>query len=263
VTGKTILLHAEQGIGDTLQFVRYVPLVVQLGARVVLVVQRPLVYLLAGLEGVATLCGQGDPLPEFDCHCPLVSLPLAFGTTVDTIPAPVPYLAPAPGKVLQWRSLIDRHQSPLIGLAWSGSREHKNDRNRSIPLQYLLPLLKIPDFTFFALQKELRDGDAMLIEHAPRIMTLGEKLNDFTDTAAIISLLDLVITVDTAVAHLAGAMGKPVWILLPFSADWRWMRERHDSPWYPTARLFRQPAIGDWASVVSEVQGALASGLRS
>jgi hypothetical protein len=223
----------------------------------VLEVQPALAPLLAELEGASLIHARGEPLPPFDCHCPLLSLPLAFGTTRETIPAEVPYLFPAPHKIAQWRPAIGQGEQPRIGLTWAGSPTHGNDRNRSIPLPLLRPLLGHPGLRFVALQKDLRDGDAQMLASIKGITFPGEELRDFSDTAAVISLLDLVITVDTSVAHLAGAMGKPVWVLLPFSPDWRWLIDRSDSPWYPSARLFRQPAIGDWQSVVTEVRNAL------
>jgi len=254
IAGKTILLHAEQGLGDTLQFLRFVPLVQSRGARVVLEVQKPLLPLLADFPGVAAVRARGEKLPEFDLHCPLMSLPLALGATLETLPAATPYLAATAEKTAEWRSRLRASDGPRIGLAWSGNTAHKNDHNRSLPLTTLRPLLEPgAGRSFVAVQKELRPADAAAIGEFPDLQFLGEQLTDFSDTAAVVANLDLVITVDTSLAHLAGAMGKPVWILLPFSADWRWLVDRADSPWYPTARLFRQPAIGDWASVVRDV----------
>jgi hypothetical protein len=252
--GRTILLHAEQGLGDTIQFARYAPLVARRGATVMLDVPPPLEALLASLRDVTLVRSHALPLPVFDYQCPLPSLPLALGTMLETIPAEVPYLSPPADRVEKWRALIGNDTPPRIGLAWAGCPAHKNDRNRSIPLALLRPLLGTPGGApaprFFALQKELREADRPILEAAPALTQLADQIDDFADTAAIIALLDLVITVDTSVAHLAGALGKPVWILLPFAADWRWMIQRSDSPWYPSARLFRQPAIGDWQSVV-------------
>ena len=241
LTGKTILLHNEQGLGDALQFVRYAPQVRQRGARVVLRVQRPLLSLMAGLAGADHVIAEGDALPEFDYHCPLLSLPLAFGTHLQNIPAGIPYLHPAADRLAKWQSILGERTAPRIGLAWSGNPAHKNDRNRSIALKQLLPLLSVPGVRFVSLQRDLREDDAAVLGNLPALVSIGAQLDDFADTAAAISLLDLVITVDTAVAHLAGALGKPVWVLLPFAPDWRWLLKREDSPWYPTARLFRQP----------------------
>jgi tetratricopeptide (TPR) repeat protein len=254
--GKTILLHAEQGYGDTLQFARYAPLLAGRGANVVLEVQPELARLLAPLPGVAAVIARGNPLPRFDCHCPLLSLPLAFATELTTVPAPIPYVAPADQDVALWRERLPR-RGPCIGLVWSGERSHDNDRNRSLRLETLLPLLQTPDVTFVSLQHEVRDEDAGLLQAHSAVVHVGDRLRDFADTAAVIALLDAVISADTAVAHLAGAMGKPLLLLLPFGADFRWLRERDDSPWYPTARLLRQPAFGDWVSVIEALRREL------
>jgi hypothetical protein len=253
---QTILLHGEQGLGDTLQFLRYVPHVAQRGARVILAVQRPLAPLLAGLAGVSELRAQGDSIPPFDCYCPLPTLPLAFRTTVETIAAEIPYIGVPADHAAKWRPMMEAIGRPQIGLVWAGNLAHPN-RRRWIPLRLLLPLAQIRDFHFVALQRELPDGEAQLLECAKLATFLGDRQADLADTAAIIEALDLVITADTAIAHLPGALGKPVWVLLPFSADWRWLRHRTDSPWYPTARLFRQPALGDWAGAVTQVESAL------
>jgi hypothetical protein len=254
--GKTILLHAEQGFGDTLQFVRYAPLFAGRGAKVILEVQPELARLLSSLSDVAAVIARGKPLPRFDCHCPLMSLPLAFATELTTIPAQIPYIAPAKQDVALWRERLPRRR-PLVGLVWSGERSHDNDRNRSLRLETLLPLLKTPDVTFVSLQHEVRDEDRALLQEQSAVVHVGDRFCDFADTAAVISLLDAVISADTAVAHLAGAMGKPLLLLLPFGADFRWLRERDDTPWYPTARLFRQSAFGDWASVIDVVRHEL------
>jgi len=256
LSGKTILLHGEQGLGDTIQFTRYVPLVAERGARVILAVQRPLAALMAGLPGVSILRAQGEPVPPFDCYCPLPSLPLAFQTTLETIPAKMPYLCAPADRIAQWRPALEIIGRPRIGLMWAGSQAPQN-RRRSIPLRLVLPLLEAPDFHFVALQKEVAESDLPLLERARMATFLGDRQTDLADAAAMISMLDLVITVDTSIAHLAGALGKPVWVLLPFSADWRWLRHRDNSPWYPTARLFRQPAPGDWPSVATQAGLAL------
>jgi hypothetical protein len=254
LAGKTVLLHAEQGFGDTIQFVRYAPLVAARGARVIVEVQPPLVPLLSDMPGIATVLGRGAQLPPFDLHCPLPSLPLAFGTALETIPASVPYLAPPQHRVGSWRARLPRCR-PLIGLVWAGERAHDNDINRSMRLEVLAPLLELPDVQFVSLQHDVRESDAPLLAQRTDILSIGQQFTDFADTAAALAELDLVIAVDTAVAHLAGAMGKPLLLLLPFAADFRWLRERRDSPWYPTARLFRQPRFADWASVVEVVRG--------
>jgi hypothetical protein len=255
--GKTILLHAEQGFGDAIQFVRYAPLVAARGAQaVVLEVRRELTRLAATLPGVTTVVRHGDALPPFDCHCPLLSLPLAFATDATTIPADIPYLAPAADDVAAWRARLPRGR-PLIGLAWSGERAHDNDLNRSMTLAALAPLLDLPGVQFISLQRDVREIDAPSLAQRTDMLPIGQQFTDFADTAAAIAALDLVISVDTAVAHLAGALGKPLFLLLPFAADFRWLRERSDSPWYPTARLFRQPRFGDWESAVAAVRDEL------
>lgn len=263
LNGRTILLYAEQGMGDTLQFARYVPLLAKRGARIVLEVQAGVTALLSRLPGIIACCVQGEALPPFDYHSPLLSLPLALRTNLETIPAEMPYLAAPPAKVGHWRRRLSSMRGLKVGLVWAGSTTHRNDRNRSVPLATLRGLLGTPGVRFLSLQKELRAGDAALLETLGGMKLLGGDLADFTDTAAVISLLDLVITVDTAVAHLAGALGKEVWILLPFSPDWRWLLARKDSPWYPTARLFRQPRTGDWAGVLTQVAMALQQRLHS
>jgi tetratricopeptide (TPR) repeat protein len=252
---KTILLHSEQGLGDTIQFCRYVPLVAARGARVVLEVAEPLRELMSDLADVSHCVSKGEPLPDFDLHCPMLSLPLAFGTRLDTIPSTTPYLrAPAQGR--GWEARLGPKDRPRIGLVWSGNPRHRDDRKRSIELNALLPLFDIAA-TFVSLQKDLRASDEAVLTEQSNIIKLGQSLENFADTAALISHLDLVISVDTSVAHLAGALGRPVWVLLPFVPDWRWLLDRDDSPWYPTARLFRQTDTGDWHSVVDRVRTAL------
>ena len=258
ISGKTVLLHSEQGLGDTIQFARYVPLVEALCATVILGVPADLVALFRTLEGNPTLIAEGDTLPEFDLHCPLMSLPLAFGTTIDSIPAQIPYLAADPQQRLAWHDRLGPKLRPRIGLVWSGNPNNINDRYRSISLRTLAPLLN-EDYAFHSLQKELRAGDRVALAEFPQLHSHSEALHDFTDTAALVAELDVVITIDTSVAHLAGALGKPVWILLPYAADYRWLTERSDSPWYPTARLFRQGSIGDWSSVIENVISVLRS----
>jgi Tfp pilus assembly protein PilF len=251
VSGKTILLHAEQGFGDTIQFIRYAPLLAGRNAKVVCEVQPELQPLLAQLEDI-TVIAAGEPLPAFDLHCPLLSLPAAFGTKLQTIPASIPYLAAPAERLAYWRDRLPPGR-PRAGFVWSGQPSHKNDANRSIALTRLAGLFENPPVRCFSLQSDLRAADGKVLAGLPGLVHLGDGLRDFADTAAVISLLDIVISVDTAVAHLAGALGKPVVILLPYAADFRWMRNRDDTPWYPTAKLFRQPAFGDWDSVVVRV----------
>jgi hypothetical protein len=246
-------------LGDTIQFARYAPLIARTGAKVVLEVQKELKALLAKLEGVAAVHGRGEPLPAFDVQSPLASLPLAFKTQLATVPAHIPYLRAGAESIAKWRPRLEALPSPRIALAWAGRASHANDRNRSIPLSALLPLLSVPDVSFVAVQRDLRGDDAALLAQWPRVVQLGEELADFADTAAVLALADLVISVDTSVAHLAAAMGRPTWILLPFQPDWRWTLDRDSSPWYPAARLFRQPAPGDWDSVIDRISVELAS----
>ena len=248
---KTILLHGEQGYGDTIQFCRYARQVAARGAKVILEVQPALKNLLQGLEGAATVVGKGEHLPDFDCHCPLLSMPLAFKADLSNI-TNATYLKSDGQKVAAWRSRLNKNGKKIIGLVWSGKPQHKNDRNRSIPLREFKGLIN-DQADYYCLQKELRAADKAVLEQA-RIKYLGDELTDFSDTAALVELMDLVITVDTSVAHLAGAMGKQVWVLLPFNPDWRWLQDRSVSPWYHSARLFRQPCIGDWTSVLLEVK---------
>ncbi|MFZ0845448.1 MAG: tetratricopeptide repeat protein [Pseudolabrys sp.] len=258
IEGKTVFVHHEQGFGDTIQFARYATLLKQRGARVVLEVQPPLKSLISQIDAGIQVIASGDEVPEFDLHCPLVSLPLAFRTELATIPADIPYLSIPGERVAHWKDRMPPRQGFRVGVVWSGNPTHKDDHNRSISLDRLSPLFDSPNVTFISLQKELRERDARILEADPRLADVGRHFGDFTDTAAAVALVDLVISVDTSVAHLAGALDKPVWVLLPLCPDWRWLTDRDDSPWYPSARLFRQPAIGDWESVVEQVRGALA-----
>ncbi len=254
IHGKTILLHAEQGLGDSIQFVRYAPLVAARGAKVILEVHAGLGHLCRNLRGISQLIERGVPPPHFDVQCPLLSLPLAFRTDLDSIPASVPYLAPDPQRVFTWRARLGTRRGMRIGIAWSGNRLHRDDRHRSIPLAALAPLLRDrPEFEFHVVQTDIRPADRETLRTMPHIHEHGVLLRDFSDTAALVSLLDLVITVDTAVAHLAGALGWPVWVMLAAVPDWRWMLGRDDSPWYPSMTLFRQRRRDDWAPVLTEV----------
>ena len=261
VCGKTILLHAEQGFGDTIQFIRYAPLLAGRGAKVVCEVQPELQPLLAQLKDV-TVIAKGEPLPGYDLHCPLLSLPLAFGTQLETIPAAIRYLAAPAERLAEWRDRLPQG-GPRAGFVWSGQSSHKNDANRSIPLARLAALFEDPPVRCFSLQSDLHDADGEVLCGLPNLVHLGGAFRDFADTAAVIALLDVVISVDTAVAHLAGALGKPVLILVPHAADFRWLRGRDDSPWYPTAKLFRQPAFGDWDSVIVRLRDELRQLSRS
>lgn len=254
--GKTILVYAEQGLGDTIQFCRYVPMLISAGARVVFEVQAPLHTLMIDLAKDAQVIVKEAPLPPFDVHCPLLSLPLAFHTRLETIPAAESYLRAPADKSAAWQSRLGQTQRPRVGLIWSGNSRHERDLERSIPLHMLLPLMDA-DVAFVSLQKEVRDEDAAALRERGDILHFGDELADFSDTAALVSQLDLVISVDTSVAHLAAALGKPTWILLTYIPDWRWLLDRADSPWYPTARLFRQDEAGAWEGVIARVRAAL------
>jgi tetratricopeptide (TPR) repeat protein len=256
IAGKTILLFSEQGLGDALQFCRYARLVSDLGARVILEVHEPLRSLLAGLEGVSQLVTKGDALPDFDYQCPLLSLPLAFKTRLNTIPSSARYLASDATKLASWQRKLGEKAQPRIGLVWSGNPLHKNDENRSILLAELLQHLP-PGLQYVSLQKDTRESDRKVLQSSPTILQFSDELHDFSDTAALCDCMDVVISVDTSVAHLSGALGKDTWILLPFVPDWRWLLDRDDSPWYPTARLFRQDKFGDWNGVFERVKASL------
>ena len=262
VEGKTILIHADEGLGDTIQFVRYVPMVAALGARVVLAIQDQAQSLLSGFPGVSECIPvTASPLPSFDLHCPICSLPLAFGTRLETIPAAAAYLPPPPeDRVQAWEDrLLDRlgpRGKLRVGLVWSGNPGHGNDRNRSIPLRMFARMLDA-EAAFVSLQKDPRPDDRAALQEIAGIVDLSAELTDFTETAAIISCLDLVITVDTSVAHLAAALGRPTWILLPYMPDYRWLLDRDDSPWYPTVRLFRQTETRDYDTVLDRVRDEL------
>ncbi len=256
IRGKTLLLHSEQGHGDTIMAARFVRPVIARGARVILDAAPAMRSLLAQIEGV-TLTALDAPSPAFDLYCPLMSLPQALDVTLEDLPAEVPYLAAPAAHVERWRSRLAVGTGLKIGINWAGNPTFHHDTIRSIGLARMLPLLAQTGVQFFALQKDLRDGDADILRSHPGVVPLGEQIETFADTAAVISLLDLVISSDTSVAHLAGALGKPVWILLHHVPDWRWLLDRDDSPWYPTARLFRQTEFGDWNGVVERVAAEL------
>jgi tetratricopeptide (TPR) repeat protein len=259
---KTVLLHAEQGFGDTIQFARYVPLLAASGAKVVLEVQPELTALMTRLEGAATIVARGAAPPPFDVHCPLGSLPLAFKTEPATVPANIPYLSADDAHLAKWSARIGALERPRVALAWAGNPSHLNDRNRSIAFAKLAPLLSIAA-RFVSIQRDVRGEDAIALASESRVTNLSAELDDFADTAAVIALCDLVIAVDTAVAHLAGAMGRPLWMLLPFAPDWRWTLDGEISPWYPTARLFRQTSLGDWDGVIEQLGAEVARFISS
>ncbi len=254
LSGRSIWLHAEQGFGDCLQFVRFAHMVKNLGANVFLGVQAPLAPLIQNSLPDVTVISTGGLVPSVDCHCPLMSLPHILNLSLDTIPAAVPYLVPPAERVAHWSGQMVQPGRLCVGLAWSGNPEHENDRNRSMTLATLAPLLELQHIDFYILQKGLSDLDQAAIANHPNLYNGGF---DFTETAALMNNLDLVISVDTSIAHLAGALGLPAWVLLAIPCDWRWLHERMDSPWYPTMQLFRQVQAGDWSPVLSAIRQQL------
>ncbi len=255
VAGKTLFIHWEQGLGDTIQFCRYGKLLNARGAKVTISVQEQLHRLLSQMDPDIHVLKDDEVPAAFDYHCPLMSLPLALGTNLQNLPLDSPYIFSDEQLRKSWESRLPPRNKPRIGFVWRGSTKHKNDGNRSVDPEALMPLFSI-DAHWISLQKEFRGSDLGRLRRFPFVL-LGEDLTDFSDTAAVIDLVDLVITVDTSVAHLAGALGKPVWILLPYNADWRWLTGRDDSPWYPTARLFRQNDSGSWGNPIERVRAAL------
>ena len=253
--GKSILLHAEQGLGDTIQFCRYVPMVAALGARVILEIQKPLVGLLQSVEGVDQVIVRGEQLPDFDCHCPLLSLPLALKTDESSVPRIIGMAGNQETQV-KWKERLGNKTRPRVGLVWSGNPDHKNDKNRSISLRQMVDNLP-NNCEYFCLQKEVRTADQELLSATTWVRHFGEELIDFTDTAALCELMDVILCVDTSVAHLSATLSRPTWILLPFSVDWRWMLKRSESPWYPSAKLFRQDKFGNWESVLRHIRSEL------
>jgi tetratricopeptide (TPR) repeat protein len=256
--GKTILLHHEQGVGDTIQFIRYAALVKQTGATVLFACPPPLESLLRCCPGIDRLLHLGSVLPPFDVQAPLISLPFLLKTTLATVPAPIPYLAADPELVEHWRPELATIQGFKIGIVWQGNPSYRKDHLRSVRLEQLEPLARLPGVRLISLQKAPGNEQLAPVGAAWNVVDVAGRLNTWADTATIVSQLDLVVSVDTAVAHLAGALGVPVWIALPFIPDWRWLLDREDSPWYPSARLFRQTQRGDWAGVFSRIAAALA-----
>lgn len=251
--GQSILLYHEQGFGDTLQFCRYVQQVAEKGARVIVEVPRPLINVLKGLGGVSEWVAIGEPRPAFNYHCSIVSLPVVFQTTLATIPCANAYLRADERQIAKWTQILDAKTRPRVGIVWSGNPKHKNDHNRSIPLAMLLRA--IPDCVeVVSLQKELRSEDASVLRGFPLVRHFGEELHDFSDTAALSSMMDVVVSVDTSVAHLSAALGQLTWVLLPYSPDWRWLLDRTDSPWYASVALYRQQAVGDWTQPLDKLR---------
>jgi tetratricopeptide (TPR) repeat protein len=266
IEGKTILLYADEGIGDMFQFARYMPMVAALGARIIVVVASPARSLMSRMDGIADCIAKPiGALPGFDVHCHISSLPLAFKTTLETIPSAVPYLPlPTDDRIKEWERRLGAHDQFRVGLVWSGNADHSNDHNRSMPLRELTGILDL-DATFISLQKDLRDQDRQVLA-GTRIVDMTEGLSDFDETSALISCLDLVISVDTSVVHLVGGLGRPIWILLPYTPDYRWMLDREETPWYPTAKLFRQTEERQWSGILGRLRielGALIEDWRS
>jgi tetratricopeptide (TPR) repeat protein len=252
VRDKTVLLYWEQGLGDTLQFCRFATSVAERGATVILEVQPPLVGLLQSVAKVAHVVGAGTPLPAVDYRCPLLSLPLALGVSLETIPGASGYLHAAPNRIERWRERLGTAVRPRVGLAWSGNSMNANDRKRSCLLGDWIP--KLPrGLDYFCLQKDVRPEDRAVLAKNPWMTTVDDELHDFGDTAALCDCMDLIIGVDTSVVHLGGALGRPTWVLLPYDPDWRWLLDRDDSPWYLSAKLYRQQRIDDWAGVFERV----------
>jgi hypothetical protein len=252
--GRTILLHAEQGFGDALQFIRYAPMVAARGGRVILGVYPGIAPLLARMPGIAQVVDLGGMLPPFDLHCSLMSLPLVFGTDMDSIPATIPYLTVPADRLSRWRVRLGPRRGLRVGVAWSGNPQHRDDARRSIPFATFSALLADrAGIAFHVVQTQLRDADRVALQDFPHVRNHANTLTDFADAGALVSLMDVVISVDTAVVHLAGALGRPVWLLLAQLADWRWLLERDDSPWYPSVWLLRQSERGDWGSILAVV----------
>jgi tetratricopeptide (TPR) repeat protein len=257
IAGKTLFIYWEQGFGDTIQFCRYAKIAAARGAKVIMEVQGSLRTLLQSISPAIAVIPPDQAPDDFDYHCSLMSLPLAFQTTLASIPAEPRYLRADDSAKAVWLSRLPARTKPRIGVTWRGHPEHRNDHKRSIDLATFRSLFD-RETDWICLQKDVSPEDAAMLDAAGGVMRVGDALHDFSDTAALVELLDLVITVDTSVAHLAGALGKPVWVLLPFNPDWRWLQGRDDSPWYPAARLFRQSRPGDWSGVIDTVRRALA-----
>jgi tetratricopeptide (TPR) repeat protein len=261
IEGKRLLLYSEGGLGDTLQFCRYAKSCAALGATVLLEVQPPLVDLLTNLDGVSQVMATGSISPPFDYQCPLMSLPLAFKTTLDSIPAAAKYLNSDQVKGAQWHTRLGERKRPRIGLVWSGNPGNAIDRRRSIRLADMAQRLP-REFEYFCLQKDVREEDRAALDSSSGIFSFDDDSLDFANTAALCECMDLVISVDTSIAHLSGALGRRTWLLLPQVPDWRWMRERDDSPWYPTMKLYRQKIAGNWNEVFAQLDADLRQEFR-
>jgi len=259
LAGKSILLYCEQGLGDSLQFCRYVKLVADLGASVILEAPEKLAYLFNGLEGVSQLVVKGEPLPEFDFHCPMLSLPLAFKTDIDSIPASTRYLKSDPNKVEQWKERLGEQSRPRIGVVWSSTSNYKHDSKRSLSLSSFAQALPDGDYEYICLQKEIKESDKEFMRSFAKIKFYGDDLHDFSDTAALIECVDLVVSTCTSIPHLSAALGKKTWVLLSYVPDWRWLLKGEDSPWYPSVSLFRQEKLDEWSSVLDNIRGKIRS----
>jgi tetratricopeptide (TPR) repeat protein len=257
---RVLLLWAEQGLGDTLQFVRYLPLIAQRASRIVLRVPTALQSLIDGFAARTAaasgasiaVVGNLPTLPAHDLHCPLMSLPLVFGSDLPSLPADVPYLHAPEASVEKWRNILGERSKPRIGIVWAGGQRLLNNPTRDMPLQSLLPLLTY-DAEWFSLQQSISPADAAILAQLPQVRCVGDDLADFADTAGLVQQLDLLVSIDSSVAHLAGALGKPVWLMLRKAGEWRWLHDRSDSPWYPKHRIFRQQSHGAWESVVRDI----------
>jgi hypothetical protein len=264
LAGKTILLHHEQGLGDTLQFCRYLPMVAERAGSVIFEVPKALQTLMQSLPGSIKIIARGEPLPAFDVHCPLLSLPLAFATRLETIPSQMPYLSAPADKIASWRNRLGTHNTLRVGLVWAGDPRkqtpgaHRIDRQRSLTFDQLAPIFEVRDCEFYSLQK---GSDAVAQLHSSalrdRVIDWSDDFHDFSDTAALIDNLDLVIAVDTSVLHAAGALGKPLWLINRYNTCWRWLLDRDDSPWYPGLRQFRQDSTRQWNQVIARIAAAL------
>ena len=258
IPGQTLLIHDEQGFGDTFQFLRMVPWAKQhSGARVILEINRETLSLAKRTQGFDEILVRGTLPPAFDVHCEMMSLPMAMGLRVADLPGAIPYLSADPNRLAKWRRRLAKLPRPLVALVWAGRPEHHNDANRSMTLADLAPLA-LPGVTLLAVQRGPRADEARSPPAGMSLITLSDGIDDFDDTAAILSFVDLLISVDSAPVHLAGALGRPAWVMLPFVPDWRWLLDRTDTPWYPSLRLFRQSRRGDWTDVMRHVADSLA-----
>lgn len=259
IEGKTLLIHDEQGFGDTIQFMRMVPWAkARSGARLILEIAPEILPLARRTEGFDQIIGRGTIPLSFDYHCEMMSLPMVMGLALTDLPGKAPYLTPDPRRLARWRKRLAKLPHPLVALVWAGRPDHHNDANRSTALASLAPLA-LPGITFVALQKGPKAAEAKAPPPGMKLVSLSDEIRDFEDTAAILAVADLLISVDSSPVHLAGALGRPAWVLLPFVPDWRWLLERTDTPWYPSVRLFRQHATGDWSGAIAHAAAALAA----